>query len=38
MDSKHDADPKALAKAAALHAVPHSDTYASPHSDDGGPA
>ena len=38
MDSDHNADPKALARAASLHAVPQHDTYAAPHSDDGGAA
>jgi len=38
MDSKHDADPKALAAAAALHAVPHEEVHMHPHSDDGGAA
>src|SRR5215469_11096296 len=38
MHSKHDADPKALAAAAKLHAIPQQDTYAAPHSDDGGAA
>ncbi len=38
MDSKHDADPKALAAAAALHAAPRDEVHMLPHSDDGGAA
>ena len=36
MDSKHDADPKALAAAAALHAGPYDHLPTLPRSDDGG--
>ncbi len=38
MDSDHDADPKALAAAAALHEGPYDHLHTPPHSDDGGAA